>query len=135
MSLRSWWNRYMVREVLVLVPKGFEVPESPADAGKDPRFLRELSESMAKAPVVYENALAMLRTREARLRELPPETTEAERLAWKWRTERIVAEVGILRTILYAPATAAKALQDMANHKKQVQASDHSNWALERTES
>ncbi|OGT56697.1 MAG: hypothetical protein A3E01_00345 [Gammaproteobacteria bacterium RIFCSPHIGHO2_12_FULL_63_22] len=132
MWLRKWWNRWFVREVLVLVPKGFEVPESPADAGKDPRFLRELSESMRRAPIVYENILAMLRSREAQLRALPPETNEAERLAWKWRTERMTAEAAVLRTLMSAPATAAKALNDMARHKQAAQA-DHDNWALERT--
>lgn len=133
MRLRKWWNRWFVREVLVLVPQGFEVPESPQDAGKDPRFLRELAESMKRAPIVYENILAMLRQREARLRELPPETTDAERMAWKWRTERMVAEVSVLRTLMYAPATAAKALNDLARHKQAAQA-EYDNWALERTE-
>lgn len=132
MSLRKLWRKYMVREVYVLVPKGFEVAESPADSGKDPRFLREMADSMRRAPIVYENALAMLRSREARLRELPPETNDADRLAWKWRQERTVAEVAILRTIMYAPATAAKALNDLANHKKHVEASENENWTLER---
>lgn len=134
MSLRKLWRKYFVREVYVLIPKGFEQAESPADTGKDPRFLREMADSMRRAPIVYENVLAMLKAREARLRELPPETTEAEREVWRWRQERTVAEIAILRTIMYGPATASKALNDLANRKKQVEATVNDNWGFEREE-
>jgi hypothetical protein len=130
--LRAWLRKRFVREVFIAVPMGFDAPLD-GKPGEDPRFLREMAESMKRAPVVYENALNMLKDRERTLRAPPPETTEAERLAWRWRQERLLAEAAVLRTILSGPAVCAKALNDLANHRKAVQSEEHSNWTLERT--
>jgi len=135
MSLPKWlmacvrW--FTVREVLVAVPMGFDKPLEGPDA--DPRFLREMAESMKKCPVVYENMNAMFKKRRALLETPPPTTTQADRDAMKWRKDQASIEAALLSQLLHGPATCAEALNALANRKKAVQA-ETDNWTLERYE-
>jgi len=134
MSLPKWFlaciRWFIVREVLVAVPMGFDKPlDGNLDA--DPRFLREMAESMKKCPVVYENMNGMLKKRQAFLELPPPTTTQAARDAMKWKRDQASIEAALLSRLLSAPATCAEALNALANHKKEVQA-ERDNWTLER---
>lgn len=131
--LKLWRKLFPVREVLVYVAKGFETPAADGDLDKDPRFLREMAESLRAAPVVYENMNNMLKKR-LRLLAVPlPTTTQAERDTAQWRKDQAATEADVLRTLLTGPAMAGRALHDLANHKKEVQSNEHTNWAEERT--
>jgi hypothetical protein len=132
MWLRRLWNWFKVREVLVAVPVGFEVPQD-GNLGADPRFLREMAESMKKAPVVYEYMNDMLKKRRAYLETPPPTTTQTERDAMKWKKDQAAIEAALLTHLLYSPATSAQVLNALANRKKEVQA-ERDNWTLERYE-
>jgi hypothetical protein len=100
MWLRRLWNWFKVREVLVAVPVGFEVPQD-GNLGADPRFLREMAESMKKAPVVYEYMNDMLKKRRAYLETPPPTTTQTERDAMKWKKDQAAIEAALLTHLLY----------------------------------
>ena len=131
--LKACARWFIIREVLVAVPVGFEKPLD-GNLGADPRFLREMAESMKKAPVVYENMNDMLKKRRAFLELAPPTTTQAARDAMKWRKDQAAIEAALLSLLLHGPATRAEALNALANRKKEVQAQTD-NWTLERYES
>lgn len=130
MSRRSLWQRLFVREVLVAVP--MEIPKPIAKPDEDPRFLREMAESFAKSPVVYENLNDMIKRRRALLDAPPPTTSQADRDSMKWRKDQAAIEVSLLSELFLAPRKCAEALNALAQHKKEVRSEDHSNWTPER---
>lgn len=134
MRLRDLWRKaFPVRETLIAVPVGFEKPvDGKLDA--DPRFMREMAESMAKCPVVYENMNAMLKRRAARLQVPAPTTTQAARDTDEWEKKQAAIEAALLRLLLSGPSTCAQAINDLAKRKTAIQASENENWTLERTE-
>lgn len=134
---RKFWRKVKAwarREVLIAVPTGFETP-TDGKPGDDPRFLREMAESMTKCRVVYENLHNMYKRRLAALQVPPPTTTQAARDSAKWQREQASIEAALLRELLSGPINCAKALNDLANRKADVQPDKHENWTLERTES
>lgn len=134
MRWRDLWRKaFPVREVIFLVPKGFEVA-ADGKVSDDPRFLREMADSMRAAPVVYENMHDMLKKRLRLLSTPLPVTSQAERDSATWRRDAAAVEADLLRTLLSGPAMCGKALQDLAKHQHDVQSEVHTNWATERTE-
>lgn len=129
-----WRMLFPVREVLVAVPVGFEkAADGKPDA--DPRFLREMAESMKACPVVYENMNVMLKRRLALLQVPPPTTTQAERDTDSWQKEKASTEAALLRFLLLGPVTCTQALNEIASRKKAVESTDHENWSLEGVQS
>lgn len=133
---KLWWKvkAWCRREVLVAVPVGFEAP-ADGKPGEDPRFLREMAESMGKCRVVYENMNQMYKRRMALLSAVPPTHTQAARDSLQWQKDQAAIEANLLRELLSGPATCAKALNDLANRKTAVEKDEYSNWTLERIES
>ena len=134
MRLPNLWRiLFPIREVLIAVPVGFEKPaDGKPDA--DPRFLREMAESMKACPVVYENMNAMLKRRVSALQTAPPVTSQAARDTDEWEKTQARIEAALLRTLLMGPASCAQALNELADRKKAVASTDHENWSLERIE-
>ncbi len=133
---RKLWQRIKAwarREVLVAVPTGFDVPTS-GKPGDDPRFLREMAESMTKCRVVYENLHIMYKRRLEILQVPPPTTTQAARDSAKWQREQAAIEAALLRELLSGPINCTKALNDLANRKTALQKDEFQNWTLERTD-
>lgn len=127
--LKAWWRR----EVFIPVPTGFDYP-TEAKPGADPRFLREMAESMRKCPIVYENMNVMYRRRmEAQRRPLPTMSAQ-ERQSAEWERERAAIEASLLHELLSGPFTCAKALNDLANRKTEMAAGLNENWSLEGAE-
>ncbi len=124
---------FPVREVFVAVPIGFEKASSKPDA--DPRFLREMAESMKKCPVVYENMNAMLKQRAGFLQTSPPVNSQVARDGDRWMKEAAAIESALLRKLLLGPASCTAALNAMAEKKKQTESDDHQNWSIEGVES
>lgn len=136
MSPRKLWQRLKAwsrREVLVAVPMGFDKP-TKAKPGDDPRFLREMAESMGKCRVVYENMNIAYQRRLEILQAPPPTTTQAARDSLKWQKDQASIEAALLRELLSGPINCAKALNDLANRKTALQRDEFSNWTLERTD-